>query len=142
MLLLAVKLEIRCFSQLLMFFSSLWLLTDKRLIRHNLMIWVTFWVPAQSTSSLLHPQTMLITGSVYDLADIAPHSFCQIHFTVGPWELLGAFYSFVQRKLDIRLTLKNKTGNKLFFFFFSSAFVSTAANTPKKPPRVQMKCRS
>lgn len=55
---------------------SLWLLlTDKRLNRQNKMIRVTlqFLVAAHDTSALLHRETMLITGSVYDLADTGPY---------------------------------------------------------------------
>lgn len=57
-----------------MFFCLL--LTDKRLSRQNKTMWVTlpFPVPAHhGTSVLLHPETMLITGSVYDLADMVPY---------------------------------------------------------------------
>lgn len=50
------------------------LATDKSLIRANRVVCVTQppLPPAQGTSALLHPQTMLITGSVYDLDDTVP----------------------------------------------------------------------
>lgn len=43
------------------------LLIDKRLNRQNHIIWVIL----PFTSVLLHPENMLITGSIYDLADSA-----------------------------------------------------------------------
>lgn len=82
------------------------LLTDKRLNRQNKIIWVTlpFLVPARGTSVLQHPETMLITGSVYDLADIVPyfqtdraHNLCQIHFTVQSG-VLQQVLQLLQRK--------------------------------------------
>lgn len=146
------------------------LLTDKRLNRQNKIIWVTlpFLVPAQGTSVLLHPETMLITGSVYDLADIVPyfqtdraHNLCQIHFTVHSaassasssaatsekrlkQRYYHCFSSFTSVHCDSGSSKENIRWTCLFIFIFSTASCLCWICSCEfvETSRVQMKCRS